>query len=180
MNEFAEFRKQVLRLEGKGAKRFKVQNSFGVYDAYKKIRKHKWFDIGRPLKEHEFYAIIRQIGDLYADEVSKGNTVIFPSKMGKLELRKTKSEVHITKNGKLKIGYPIDWDSTLNLWFEDAEARENKLVIRYKDEYVFRVKYSCHDANYENKSFYEFALNRFIKRRLKERIKNGEITDALW
>jgi hypothetical protein len=40
---------------------YKVNNSLGVYDAYKWIRKNKWFNIGRPLKEHEFYSIIRKV-----------------------------------------------------------------------------------------------------------------------
>lgn len=42
-----------------GKKKFKVTGSWGIYDAYKSIRRHKWYDIGRPLTEKEFYAIVR-------------------------------------------------------------------------------------------------------------------------
>ena len=66
----------------------KVTNSWGVYDAYKVIRKHQWYDIGRPLKEHEFYSIIRGINDLLAEDIANGKEVTFPSRMGGLELRK--------------------------------------------------------------------------------------------
>lgn len=72
----------------KGYRKFKVSGSWGIYDAYKLIRKHKWFDIGRPVTEKEFYAIVRQVNKRFADEIAKGNTVTFPCKMGKLELRK--------------------------------------------------------------------------------------------
>ena len=69
-------------------KNFKVRGSFGIYDCYKAIRRHKWFDIGRPLKEKEFYSIIRGVNNLIAEEIANGETVTFPEKMGMLELRK--------------------------------------------------------------------------------------------
>lgn len=39
-----EFRRQVLKVDEPRV--HKVRNSFGTYDAYKYIRKNKWFDIG--------------------------------------------------------------------------------------------------------------------------------------
>lgn len=156
----------------------KVTNSYGVYDAYKHIRKNGWYDIERPIKEKEFYSIVRGVNKYFADEISNGNTVVFPSKMGKLELRKGQRGVSLV-DGKLKVTYPINWEDTLRLWFEDKQARENKTLLRSENNYVYNVKYCKHDANYENKSFYEFALNRFIKRELKRKINNGQ-TDTLW
>ena len=159
-------------------KNFKISGSFGVYDAYRKIRKHQWYDIGRPLKEKEFYAIVRGINNMFAEEISNGNTVTFPERMGKLELRKKQCGASLV-NGKLKVTYPIDWSNTLKLWFEDEEAKNEKVLLRQKEDHVYRVKYCKYDANYENKSFYEFALNRFIKKALKDKIKKG-LTDTLW
>ena len=66
----------------------KVTGSLGVYDAYKYIRKNKWFDIPRPLKEGEFYRIIRRINDYLADELVKGKEVKLPHRLGTLEIRK--------------------------------------------------------------------------------------------
>lgn len=174
--ELEEFKNDIIKRNG--PKQFKVKNSFGVYDAYKKIRKNKWYDIGKPLKEHEFYSIVREVNKLLADEIANGNTVTFPSRMGVLELRKLKRGVGIV-DGKLKVTYPINWDETLRLWFEDEEARKNKTLLRKENEFVYHVKYCKHDATYENKSFYEFALNRSIKKALKENINKG-ITDSLW
>lgn len=156
----------------------KVRNSWGIYAVYKHIRKNKWYDIDRPLKEGEFYSIIRKVNKLLADEVAKGNTIVFPSRMGKLELRKYKCGASYV-NGRLKITYPIDWQATLRLWYEDPVEREKKTLVRRNNSESFVVKYNKRDANYENRSFYEFALNRFIKQALNENVKKGKI-DTLW
>ena len=55
-----KFRNEIIK-NNKGCRKFKVSGSWGIYDAYKLIRKNKWYDIGRPLTEKEFYSIIRQI-----------------------------------------------------------------------------------------------------------------------
>lgn len=178
MTDFNEFRIQTIGARCKGNRKAKVRNSYGVYDAYRNIRRNKWYDIGRPLKEKEFYSIIRGVNNLLADELSKGNSIVFPDKMGKLELRKQEVGASIV-NGKLKVTYPIDWGETLKLWFEDKEARKDKTLLRQNVKNTYKVKYCKYDATYENKSFYEFTLNRFIKKALKEKINNG-LTDTLW
>ena len=174
--KFREFKTEIAN--ERGPKKMKVTNSYGVYDVYKDIRKNKWYDIGRPLKEAEFYAIIRGVNNLLAEEIANGNEVVFPSRMGKLELRKQETGASIV-GGKLKVTYPINWLETIRLWLEDEEARKNKVRLRDESKYVFKVKYVKFDATYENKSFYQFTLNRDIKRALKENIKQGKV-DTLW
>lgn len=175
-SKFIEFKENIIR--GKGKHPSKIHNSWGVYDVFKHIRKNKWYNIGRPVTEKEFYAIIRGVNNLLANEIALGHNVIFPERMGRLELRKHPCNATI-KDGKLKVTYPIDWDATLKLWFEDEEAKENKTLVRRDCKERFRVKYVRRDATYNNKTFYEFALNRFLKRALKENILNG-ITDTIW
>lgn len=152
--------------------------SFGVYDAYKHIRRNKWYDIGRPLKEHEFYSIIRSVNNLLAEELSGGKEVVFPYKMGKLELKKSKRGVSIVE-GKLKITYPVNWKETMKLWEQDEDSRINKRLIRFENEYIYHIRYCRATAIFENKSFFEFHLNRNIKRALKDNINNGKI-DTIW
>ena len=176
MQTLSDYKTELLKK--RGPKEVKVTNSWGVYDCYKAIRKHNWFNIGRPLKEAEFYAIIRGINNLLAQEIAKGNTIDFPARMGSLELRKYKKGVSIV-DGKLKNTYPIDWGKTMNLWFEDKEARESKILIRDEQPWVFHVKYCISKAKYENKTFYQFVLNRKIKLALMNNIKQGKI-DTLW
>lgn len=176
MSTFEEFVGKVLKKRVK--KHGKVCNSFGVYDAYKIIRKNKWYGIDRPLTEHEFYTIIRSINLLLADELSKGNEVVFPYRMGSLELRKSKRGAAF-KEGKLKISYPVDWQATLKLWYDDIEAQKDKILIRVENDTVYHIKYNKYKAVYNNKGYYQFVVNRAIKQKLKEHIIDGTV-DALF
>ena len=76
METVREFRNRILKRNG--PKVFKISNSFGTYDIYKKIRKNKWYDIDRPLKEKEYYDIIRLINTYLAQELMNGNDIKFP------------------------------------------------------------------------------------------------------
>ena len=173
INSYKDFKSVIQGLQN--TRTHKVTNSLGSYDAYKYIRRNKWFNIGRPLTEHEFYQIIRRINNYLAEELINGNDVIFPNRMGKLELRKRNALPIIDKNGNLKVTYAIDWDNTLKLWYEDEEAFNNKTLVRLPERNIFRIKYNKNTANYNNKSFMEFQVNRNIKVRLKQKIKNNEI-----
>ena len=173
INSYQDFKSVIQGLQN--TRTHKITNSLGVYDAYKYIRKNKWFDIGRPLTEHEFYQIIRRVNNYLAEELVNGNDITFPNRMGKLELRKRNSLPVIDKNGSLKVTYAIDWDSTLKLWYDDEEAFNSKTLVKLPERNIFRVKYNKDTANYNNKSFMEFQVNRDIKTRLKQKIKNNEI-----
>lgn len=157
-------------------RKHKVTGSIGVYQAYKWIRKNKWLDIGRPLTEHEFYSIVRRINGKLAEALSLGAEIKLPHRMGSLELRKTNTYVGI-KDGKPHNNLPIDWDSTLKLWCEDAEAYNNKTLLKLEERERFKVIYNRANANYENKSFYQFKVNRELKKMLKHNIKEG-LVDA--
>lgn len=167
-----DFRKKVLKLDK--PRQHKVNNSLGVYDAYKWIRKNKWLDIGRPITEHEFYTIIRQVNNLLAENFLKGRDIVLPHKLGTIELRKYETKMSFN-NGKLHTNLPIDWDRTLKLWAEDEEAYKEKMLVKVEEKEIFKVFYNKGKANYNNKSFYEFEVNRDLKRRLKQRIKDGLI-----
>ena len=173
---FEEFRDSVQKK--KSQKKFKVKNSFGVYDIFKILRKNKWESIGQPLKEHIFYTIIREINNLLAIELGRGETIVLPARMGRLELRKKSQGVSIVNN-YLENTYPINWNNTIRLWFDNAIAKAKRTLLRDEDKVGYFIKYCKYCANYENKSFYQFTLNRFIKRALKENIKRGKI-DTLW
>ena len=94
------FRRKILKVDD-GGHLHKIRNSIGIYDIYKMLRKNKWLNIGRPLTEHEFYTIIRQVNNNIADNIKKGNTIELPSFMGTFEILKYKSSIKF-ENGKLK------------------------------------------------------------------------------
>ena len=169
---FKEFKKKTQKVNE--TRTHKIRNSLGVYDAYKWLRKNKWLNIGRPLTEKEFYAIVRNVNNLLAYELIDGRDIKFPAIMGCLELRKYQPFIGY-KNNKLKVSLPVDWDATLKLWYEDKEAYANKTLVKIQESEIFQVLYNRADANYENKSFMQFSINRQIKRILKKQIKSGRI-----
>lgn len=169
---YTEFKRAIQHLNDNRI--HKITGSLGVYDSYKYIRKHKWFDIPRPLKEKEYYKIIREVNTLLAEALSMGKEINLPYKMGILEIRKKPTRVSIV-DGKLVTNLPIDWDTTLKLWSEDEESYNKKTLVYLENEEVFKVYYNKKKANYNNKSFYEFRPTRELKRRLTKSIKNGVI-----
>lgn len=166
------FRRSILKVSS--PRKHKVRNSLGVYDAYKYIRKNKWMDIGRNLTEHEFYSIIRNVNNLIADCISQGKDVVLPHRMGRIELRKRKAKIRF-KNGVLIDNLPIDWDKTLTLWATDEEAFKNRTLVKAEEKEIFRVYYNKSAACFNNKTFMEFEVNRDIKIRLKQLIKDKAI-----
>jgi len=170
---FSEFCTRVARKRESGRK-FKVSNSWGVYDAYKALRKHKWLDIGRPLKEHEFYTIVRKMNELIAEEIASGRKVTLPSRMGTLELRKFERGAFLI-DGKLVVTYPIDWMATMRLWYKDGEARKSKTLVRYTSKEIYKVWYNKYNANYPNKKFYEFSPVRSLQKKIHEKIVKDQV-----
>jgi hypothetical protein len=171
-NEWARFRSSILNL--KDNRVHKITSSLGVYDAYKYIRKNKWFNIGRPVTEHEFYSIVRRVNNYLAESLLLGHDIVLPCKMGRIELRKYDAKITVDGN-KIKSNLPIDWDRTLKLWYEDEESYKNKTLVKVEEKEIFKVYYNRNLADYTNQVFYEFKPNRDLKRRLKQRIKDNKI-----
>lgn len=165
-----EFRRKVLKVDH--SRNHKVKNSIGVYDIYKHIRKNKWYDIGQPITEHQFYTIIRQVNNVLADNLLKGNDIVFPNKMGRLEVRKFEPIIRFDDN-KLTVRLPIDWDRTLKLWSEDEEAYKERTLVKMEEKEIFKVCYNKARADFPNKGFYQLQINRDLKIALKKKIKLG-------
>ena len=170
--ELADFLNSIKKVNE--PRKHKVNNSLGVYDAYKFLRKRKWDDIGRCLTEHEFYSIIRKVNDYLADSFLHGNDIKLPHRMGRIELRKY--DVRVSLDGeKVKTNLPIDWNRTLKLWYEDNEAFKQRTLIKVENNDLFKILYNKNRAKFNNKCFYEFQVNRDIKQRLKKNIKLNRI-----
>lgn len=165
-----EFRRKVLKVDH--SRNHKVKNSIGVYDIYKHIRKNKWYDIGQPITEHQFYTTIRQVNNVLADNLLKGNDIVFPNKMGRLEVRKFEPIIRFDDN-KLTVRLPIDWDRTLKLWSEDEEAYKERTLVKMEEKEIFKVCYNKTRADFPNKGFYQLQINRDLKIALKKKIKLG-------
>lgn len=171
-DSWKEFRNKILKLSE--SRKHKIRNSMGVYQAYKYIRKNKWFDIGQPVTEHQFYSIIRRMNNLLADALIHGHDIKLPCRMGTIEVRKYDARISV-EDGKVKTNLPIDWDRTLKLWSEDEEAYKERTLIKMEEKEIFSIYYNRTKAKYENKSFYEFRPNRQLKLMLKRNIKAGRL-----
>lgn len=177
MESLIEFKKRVRKVSEH--REHKIRNSLGIYDGYKYYRKNKPKDKKYILTESQYFAISRQINNLLAEELIKGNDIKLPHRMGVLEIRKYEKDIRMGEDGKVITNLPIDWDSTLKLWYEDEEAHRNKTLIRLDENEIYKIYYNKGIANYNNRSFYEIVFNKDLRIRLKQNIKKG-IIDALY
>lgn len=166
----SEFRKEILKVDK--PRKTTINNSYGVYDAYKYYRKNKPKDPKYVLSESQYFAIVRQTNLLLTQELLGQKDIVFPYSMGRLEVRKSIPKVYI-EDGKVKSTYPIDWDGTLKLWYEDQESRENKTILKKKEREIFRIMYNKSKAFYTNKNYFEFKVNRALKLALRDVVRQG-------
>lgn len=152
----------------------KIRNSYGVYDGFKFYRKNKPKEHKYILTESQYFSIIRKVNELLGELLVNGEDITLPCRLGRLELRKYEAKITIDGN-KVKTNLPIDWDKTLKLWYEDEESYKNKTLIKVEEKEIFKVHYNRTIANFNNKSFYKFSINKDLKKRLKQNIKDGKI-----
>lgn len=172
MIQYDKFRADIIKLNT--PKKFRVSNSYGNKDAWRWIKKNKWLNIGTSVTLKDFGYVIKSINKYLVEQFYKGHDIVFPCRMGKLVLFKYFPKVRI-KNNKLVTNKPIDWGSTIKLWYNDEEAYKSKILIRQDYKVMFRVLYSKKRANYVNKSFYHFSVTRAIKNELTRRALNNEL-----
>lgn len=153
----------------------KITNSYGMKDYYSYYKDKMKSDGESYLSFHDYLKIMRQINNKLRDKFSQGSIdLIFPANMGRLEIMK----IPITKkivDGKLKTNACIDWNKTLELWFDDKEAFENKQVVRSTNNSSFKIKYNRNKGEYINKFYVEFNPNRELKNKLKKNIRDGKL-----
>ena len=172
-----KFRQQILRYD-KHKHKFKVTNSNGSKEAWRWLKKNKWLGLP-PITEKDFGAIINSVNKLHQDRFMEGKDIVFPHYMGRIELRKRESSVRMI-DGNLKVDTPIDWKSTLELWFEDEDCRNKKQLVRRNPGFVYIIRYDKNKAKYNNKAFYKFYPARSFKERLKDTINKGNIDAFLY
>lgn len=170
---YKDFLKKVKKVDGK--RNHKVKNSYGVRDAFLFYRKIRPKEKQYVLSDVQYFKIIRTINNKLKEQFLQGKDIIFPERMGKLELKKRPHLVYFNDKNRLVITNPINWQATLKLWYDDEEAFNKKILIREESKESFRVKYDKYNATYNNKAFYKFSINRDLKVKLKEQINNNKI-----
>lgn len=158
----------------KQSRKHKITNSLGVKDGLKYYRNTKPKELKYKLTDSQFYAIIRKTNLLLQDRILQGLDIKFPSKMGKLELRKYDREVKFV-DGKLKINLPIDWNKTIKYWYDNEEAHKAKKLLRIEQSEIFTILYNKKKANYNNKIYYKFKVNKQLRVKLQQKVRNNEV-----
>lgn len=172
---FDSFRKEVLKTNTK--KNFKIKNSYTVQSAYRWVKKNIWKADKHLVSEHDFRVIVKTINQAYADKLLRTNKIVFPLYMGEVEITKRPVKTRII-NGKINTGRKINWKETLQLWYEDEEAKRNKVLVRHEIKESYKIGYRKSKAKFKNKMLINFSPIREIKIKLKEKINRGE-ADAL-
>jgi len=150
---------------------------YGVNDYYREFKlKNKNSKISRKV----YGEIIKEYNAFLRDGLSmKGKDILFPKKMGRAELRKSKTEVKIDANGNIVNNLPVNWKETRKLWLENKVAEEKKIKIRFTNEHTdshtFKITYLKSKADFKNKSLYTIKFNRQLKRDLSQSIFKGKI-----
>ena len=171
-NGFLEFINSIKRVNE--SRTHKVKDSYGVYDGFKYYRKNRPNEHTYVLTESQYFSIIRRVNELLGEALINGEDVTLPHRLGRLEIRKY--EARITTDGKkVRTNLPIDWDRTLKLWYEDEESYKNKTLIKVEEKEIYKVYYNRNVAAFTNKTFYQFDVNRELKRKLKQNIKEGKL-----
>jgi hypothetical protein len=127
-----------------------------------------------------FGSLIKEYNRYVRDKIStKGAEYLLPERLGKIQLRKVKTEVKIDENGNIVNNLPINWKETRELWASNPETKKSKTKIRFTNEHTdghtFRVSYYKFNATYKNKSIYRIKFNRTLKRDLSKSIFKGNI-----
>lgn len=169
--DYQEFGKRIRKAYGK--KEAKISGSYGVLDAFKWIRKNKWFDIKQKVTLEQFRKIVKGINEILKEELlEKGTDIYFPQRLGRLDLIKFDTKKEFI-NGKLKTNLRPNWGATLKLWYEDPESRENKVIIRYDQKEIYRLRY-CH-GKIKNLIFFQFIPPRSFRSKVHEEIRNKKL-----
>lgn len=169
---FDEFKNAVRKITSK--RETKIKNSYGIYDGYKYYRKNKDKSKEYILTESQYFLITREVNKILKELFLNGEDIKFPHNMGHLSIKKYDTSPKFI-NGKLKTNKFVDWNKTLELWYEDEEANDNKIVVYFDNNESFKIHYRKNKAKFKNKSYYKFMPNRQLKRELSNNIKENKI-----
>lgn len=152
----------------------KNKADYSMPDYYKFYTDNYNKDISRKT----FNKIITEYNEGIIDLIINDNIdFLLPHLMFEITIRKVKRKPKII-NGKLISNIPIDWKKTNELWENDKEAKEKKLLVRYNNShtsgYVYRIYLKKFKGKVKNKTYYKFQPSRMFKRSLSKRIKDDD------
>jgi hypothetical protein len=125
-----------------------------------------------------YNTIIKDFHIMMCESILKGKDFTLFERLGVIGIRKNKIKIKVSDTGDVVTNAPIDFKSTMDLWEENKEAKEKKLLIRHINQhtkkYIHRWYWDKGDANFRNKTAYSFIPSRANKRNLAKILKDEE------
>jgi hypothetical protein len=172
MEEYQEF---VGKLQKRGSKPYKISHCLGTRDAWKWVRKNKWKMLGgKPCDQSLYSNVINTVNKKAIDLILEGHEIEVPCRVGSFYLTHVPAKVAV-EDGKVKSNYRTDWLKTLQLWYEDIEARNTHRKVKRVQDVITFLYYDRTKANYTNMGFYIFRPNRSIVRIIGRTLENRKL-----
>lgn len=148
----------------------KISRDYGMRDFYKYYKENSQ----NPQSTQKFNKVVSEFNQTIVDSIINDGLEFTPVRLQlNICIRKYKKIIKI-ENGKLLNPNPIDWKTTKQLWEDDIEAGEKKIIIRYLNnhtsKYIFRIKALRIGNYFLNKKLYRFKACRGFQRALAKRI----------
>ena len=142
---------------------------------YRKFYKKKY---NSDISAKEYSSILRKFNRELTDLiVNESLTYTMPYLLFDISIKKIRRKPRIV-DGKLVNPNPIDWKRTNELWEENEEAREKKLLVRFNNfhssGYVFRVYCKKFKSKLKYRSHYKIKTNREFKLKVRDRIMDPD------
>jgi len=152
-------------------KKRKIPNAINIKLIFQELRRHNFYNKGR-VTDSQFYAIIREVNQIIADQLCKGLIVKLPYGLGTLETFKFDSVVKY-KDGKLIVKRPVDWGETLKLWQSDSECYKNKTLIRRDWKTMIKIRWNRLSCRCKNIQYFSFKPTRSLVHKINVLYRQG-------
>ena len=126
------------------------------------------------ISKSQFRKILSSINSLLLEATLQGEDIKLPVDFGIIYARQKPIYTKLDEEGNLKTNRAINWKETLNLWFEDKEARENKQLV-YQDNCTAKPYMRMQFGDFTNKRFLCFKPTHNVMRRVTRTMGKGEL-----
>ena len=118
--------------------------------------------------------ILSSINSLLLEAVIQGEDIELPVGFGIIYARQKDVYTKLNEDGTLKTNRAINWKETLQLWYDDKEARETKQIV-YQDNSKVKAYIRIKFGDFINKRFLKYCPTIPFMRKVAKGIKDGSI-----
>lgn len=161
-------------------KKRKGYHCYGLLDSFKDASKNGYLK-GLGLERYQYDKIIDTINLMIVDELLKGEKFRFPHNMGTIEIARKEAKVIFGyKSQTYHKNYGIDWKSTMKMWKDNPGTKEQRKVVWFDMDYVYRIYYNFNSAIFRNKLFYRFRTSYTLKKQLMQYLNENKEINTIY